>query len=101
MKIFETLYTAIKELFHGPLTLAEVKEKLWQLAQSRGMDYDQKSIIDVQKVLDKPSDFASRKALWAEFGQTGLYVGSAEQNEKLVDLVLGAVVERDVPIPPA
>lgn len=104
MTILQTLVDAIKTLFHDcpaehRLTRDEVMAKLADLAQRRGENMDLTSIVDVQKLLDKPSEFSDRKTLWAEAEQPGTYIGSAEQNVKLLDIVIDWVVDREVPIP--
>lgn len=79
-------------------TREQVEKELADIGQRRGLD-PLHSVVDLQRALDLDSSMNSRKALWAEMDGEGKYEGTAAQNQKLHEYVMGEVAKGYIDVP--
>lgn len=87
--------------FERPMSSVDVAKILDDMAAQRSDKLNwRESIVDLLKLLDLDSSFASRAQLAAELGDEGGYTGTAEENVALHREVMWKLAENGGKVPP-
>lgn len=98
-RIINGIELTVEHLIKGPMTKSAVEIALEQLEKNGPERLEWRtSIVDLLKLLDLPYAMANRAELARELNFEH-YVGSAEDNIKLHELVMQEVAKRYIPIP--